>query len=170
MSYHDFCNHKLRNKPRTTKSQQNFDLLPKLGKLTISSFDGSNRCTTQAWVHKLDTYFHINPITEAEAIKFATQHLDGEAHEWWYHGQVTLGHASINSYEDLTQMDLTQRLMDWFDKKDLEIHIRELAQLRQNSTPEQGCWKRERGVGSGSGKRIFSKISGSGSVSGAFFI
>jgi hypothetical protein len=131
MSYHDFCNHKLRNMPRTTKSQQNFDLLHKLGKLTISSFDGSNRCTTRAWVHKLDTYFQLNPITKAEAIKFSTQHLDGEAHGWWYHGQVTLGHVSITTYEDFTQ-----RLMDRFNKKDPEIHFRELAQLRQTSVDD----------------------------------
>jgi hypothetical protein len=69
-------------------------------------------------------------MTKVEAIKFATQHLDGEAHEWWYHGQVTLGHASITTYEDFTQRDFTQRLMDRFEKKDPEIHFRELAQLR----------------------------------------
>jgi hypothetical protein len=57
-------------------------------------------------------------------------HLKGEAHEWWYHGLVTLGHASITSY-----VDFTQRLMDRFDKKDPEIHFRELAQLRQTCTP-----------------------------------
>jgi hypothetical protein len=50
-------------------------------------------------------------------------HLDGEAHEWWYHGLVTLGHASITSY-----MDFTQRLIDRFDKKDPELHFKELAQ------------------------------------------
>jgi hypothetical protein len=57
--------------------------------------------------------------------------LDGEAHEWWYHGLVTLGHASITSY-----LDFTQRLMDRFDKKDPELHFRELAQLRQSGTPD----------------------------------
>jgi hypothetical protein len=41
-------------------------------------------------------------MTEAEAIKFATLHLDGEAHEWWYHGLVTPGHATITSYLDFT--------------------------------------------------------------------
>jgi hypothetical protein len=52
-------------------------------------------------------------MIEGEEIKFSTLHLDGEAHEWWYHGLVTLGNASITSYEDFTQ-----RLMDMFDKKD----------------------------------------------------
>jgi hypothetical protein len=82
-------------------------------------------------VHKLDTYFQLNLMIEAEAIKFSTLHLDGEAHEWWYHGLVMLGHANITSYEDFTQI-----LMDRFDKKDPEIHFRELAQLRQTCTLE----------------------------------
>jgi hypothetical protein len=34
----------------------------------------------------------------------------------------------------------------------------------------QGCWERRAGAGSEGGKRRFSKISGSRSVSGAFFI
>jgi hypothetical protein len=70
-------------------------------------------------------------MTETKAINFSTLHLDGEAHEWWYHGILTLGHSNITSYQDFTQ-----RLMDRFDRKDLEIHFRELAQLRQTSTPE----------------------------------
>jgi hypothetical protein len=44
---------------------------------------------------------------------------------------VTLGHANITSY-----VEFTQRLMDRFERKDPEIHFRELAQLRQTSTPE----------------------------------
>jgi hypothetical protein len=76
-------------------------------------------------VQKLDTYFQLNPMTETEVIKYATLHLDGEAHEWWYHGLATLGHSSITSY-----LDFTQTLMDRFDRKDLEIHFRKLAQLR----------------------------------------
>jgi hypothetical protein len=66
-------------------------------------FYGSSRCTTQEWVHKLDTYFHLNPMTKADAINFSTVHFDGEAHEWWYHGLLTLGHSNITSYEDFTQ-------------------------------------------------------------------
>ena len=90
--------------------------------MSIPSFDGYARSTTIAWVHKLDTYFQLNPMTKAKTIKFSTLHLDGESHEWWYHGLVTLRHASITSY-----VVFTQRLMDWFDKKDPEIHFRELA-------------------------------------------
>jgi hypothetical protein len=64
-------------------------------------------------------------MTEAEEIKFSTLHLDGEAHKRCYHGIVTLGHAIISSYVEFTHI-----LMDKFDKKDIEIHFRDLAQLR----------------------------------------
>jgi hypothetical protein len=68
-------------------------------------------------------------MAEAEAISFATLHLEGEAHEWWYHGLVTLGHNRITSYKEFTE-----RLMDRFDRRDPEIHFRDLAQLRQTGT------------------------------------
>jgi uncharacterized protein with HEPN domain len=42
-----------------------------------------------------------------------------------------IGHTSITSYEDFTQ-----RLMDRFNKKDPEIHFKELAQLRQTGILE----------------------------------
>jgi hypothetical protein len=70
-------------------------------------------------------------MTKTEAINFATLHLEGEAHEWWYHGMVTLGHSRITSYREFTD-----RLMDRFDMKDPEIHFRDLAQLRQTGTTE----------------------------------
>lgn len=70
----------------------------------------------------LTPIFQLNSMTEVEAIKFATLHLDGEAHEWWYHGLVTLGHSNITSY-----LDFTQKLMEQFDKKDPKMHFRELA-------------------------------------------
>ena len=61
-------------------------------------------------------------MTETEAISFATLHLEGEAHEWWYHGLVTLGHSHITSYGEFTD-----RLMDRFDRKDPEIHFKDLT-------------------------------------------
>jgi len=84
------------------KGQQNLDLVRKVGKLTILSFHGSNKCTTRAWVQKFDTYFQFNPMMEEKVIKFTTLHLYGEAYEWWYHGLVTMGHANITSYVDFT--------------------------------------------------------------------
>ena len=87
-----------------------------LGKLTIPSFDGSSKSTAKAWVQELDTYFQLNQMIEAYAIKLATLHLDGEAHEWWYHRLMTLGHANITSY-----LQFTVRLIERFDRKDPEI-------------------------------------------------
>ena len=127
MSFVEFCNIKSRNMPRggNKNFNTNYELQCMMGTLTIPSFDGSSKSTAKAWVKKLDTYFQLNQMIEADAIKLATLHLDGEAHEWWYHGLVTLGHANITSY-----LDFTQRLIKRFDRKDPEIHFRQLAQLR----------------------------------------
>jgi hypothetical protein len=139
MTLVEYCGLRLRNRPRDTQrggqqqQQQghNIDFIRKVGKLTIPSFDGSSKCTARAWVQKLDTYYKLNQMTETEAISFATLHLEGEAHEWWHHGLVTLGHSHITSYREFTE-----RIMDRFDRRDPEIHFRDLAQLRQTGTPE----------------------------------
>lgn len=39
-----------------------------------------------------------------------------------------MGYANITSY-----LEFTQKLIDKFDRKDLELHFRELAQLRQTN-------------------------------------
>jgi hypothetical protein len=93
--------------------------------------NNTSKCTARAWVQKLDTYYKLNQMTETEAIDFATPHLEGEAHEWWHHGLVMLGHSDITSYREFTE-----RLMDRFDRRDLEIHFRDLVQLRQIGTTE----------------------------------
>jgi hypothetical protein len=132
MSFADFCNLKSRNKPRwfNKAHNQSFELQCTLGKLTIPNFDGSSSCATRAWVQKLDTYFQLNPMMETDAIKLATFHLDGEAHDWWYHGLVTLGHNNITTY-----VDFTQRILKRFEK-DPELHFRELAKLKQTGSVE----------------------------------
>ena len=52
-------------------------------------------------------------MIETEAISVVTLDLEGEAHEWWYHGLVTLAHSRITSYREFID-----RLMDRFDRKD----------------------------------------------------
>ena len=42
---------------------------------------------------------------------------------------MTLGHKTITSYIDFTQM-----LIERFDRKDLEVHFRELEQLKQTGS------------------------------------
>ena len=68
-------------------------------------------------------------MAETDAIKLATLHLEGEAHDWWYHGMTTLGHAHV-----ITYAEFTGRLVHRFDKKDPEISFRELAELKQIGT------------------------------------
>jgi hypothetical protein len=61
-------------------------------------------------------------MTETKTINFSTLHLEGEAHEWWHHGLVTLGHSHITPYKEFTE-----RLMDRFYRRDTEIHFRDIA-------------------------------------------
>ena len=104
MSFSDFCNMKSRNRPRNFNRgfTHNYELQKTMGRLTIPNFEGSRGCSTRILVQKLDTYFQLNPMTVTDAIKLATLHLDGEAHEWWYHGLLTLGHNTITSCNDFT--------------------------------------------------------------------
>jgi hypothetical protein len=60
-------------------------------------------------------------MMESKYIIFATLQLEGEAHEWWYHGVVTLGHNHISSY-----LEFIERFMERFDRRDLELHFRDL--------------------------------------------
>jgi hypothetical protein len=131
----DYCSIRYRNRPREAQrgneKTHNMDFIKKVGKLNIPTFDGSSCCSAHACVQKLDTYFKFNPMTESEAISFATLHLEGEAHEWWYHGLMTLGHNHIISY-----LEFTKRLMERFDRRDPELHFRDLTQLRQTRSVE----------------------------------
>ena len=105
MSFSNFCNMKSRNRPRNFNKgfNHNYEMQKTLGRLTIPNFDGARRGSARIWVQKFDTYFQLNPMIETDAIKLATLHLDEEAHEWWYHGLVTLGHNTISSYSEFTQ-------------------------------------------------------------------
>ena len=70
-------------------------------------------------------------MSEMEAIKVATLHLDGEAQHWWFHGMVTLGHSIVTTYAEFTR-----RLMEGFDWRDPEQHFVELTRLKQTGSPE----------------------------------
>jgi hypothetical protein len=91
MSLDQYCQLKFRNKPKPNH-RSNYELERRMGKIEIPYFDGTAKMTAHAWVQKLDTYLQLKPMREMEAIKFATMHLDGKAHDWWYHGLITLGH------------------------------------------------------------------------------
>lgn len=70
-------------------------------------------------------------MSETEAIKVATLHLDGEAQDWWFHGLVTLGHSTATTYAEFTK-----RLIKRFDQRDLEQHFVELSRLKQTGNPK----------------------------------
>ena len=97
-----------------------------MGRLFFPSYDGSPKCTAKAWVEKLDTYFQLNRVFEMEAIKIVALDLEGEAHEWWFHGLYTLGHASVTYY-----VYFTQRLVERFDPRNPKAHFFELTKLKQ---------------------------------------
>jgi len=42
-------------------------------------------------------------MTEAGVIKISMPHLEGEAHDWWFHGLTTMRHAGVMTYEDFNQ-------------------------------------------------------------------
>jgi hypothetical protein len=138
MTLIEYCGLRLRNNPREPhrggqQQQQgyNIDFIRKVGKITIPFFDVSSKCTTRVWVQNIDMYYKLNQMTETKAINFATLHLEGEANKWWHHGLVTVGHSHITSYREFTE-----RLLDRFDRRDPEIHFRDLSQLRQTDTIE----------------------------------
>ena len=85
----------------------------------------------KSWVEKLDIYFQLNQMSETEAIKVATLHLDGKAQDWWFHGMVTLGHSTVTTYAEFTR-----RLIERLDRRDPEQHFVELTRLKQTESPE----------------------------------
>ena len=60
--------------------------------MTLEHFDSIGGVTARAWIHKLDTYLALRPMSEVDAMRFGVLHLDGAAHDWWYHGLVSLRH------------------------------------------------------------------------------
>jgi hypothetical protein len=125
MSLDQYYQLKFKNKPRSNH-QSSYEFERREGKIKIPYFDGTTKMTTQAWVHKMDTYLQLNPMREMEDIQFSTMYLDGKAHDWWYHGLTTLGHNQIVTYTEFAK-----RLIDRFDQGDPEMHFRELTQLRK---------------------------------------
>ena len=74
-----------------------------MGRFVFPKFDGSSTSFAKAWVEKLDIYFQLNKVPEMESIKIAALHFEGEAHDWWFHGLSTLGHANVTDYFDFTR-------------------------------------------------------------------
>ena len=86
--------------------------------MALPTFDGSGKITTRAWIHKVDTFLSLKTMTEFEALKYATLHLDGAAHDWWTHGMITLQHNHVTTYQEFVD-----RLIERFDKKNPEVYF-----------------------------------------------
>ena len=61
-----------------------------------------------------------------ETIKIAALHLDNEAHDLWFHGLSTLGHANVTVY-----LEFTRRLVERFDRRDPEAPFMGITKLNQ---------------------------------------
>ena len=68
---------------------------------------------------------------EGEAIQISTLHLEGEAHDWWFHGLTTLGHVGVRAYDEITR-----RVLEQFERKDPEEYFGELTRLKKSGSLE----------------------------------
>ena len=73
----------------------------------------------------------MNQVPEIEAIKIASLHLVGEAHDSWFHSLSTLGHTNVITYSKLTR-----RLVKRFDRRDPKAPLIWLARLKPSGNPE----------------------------------
>ena len=89
---------KFKKKEGNKSLYKNKELNCAIGKLPLSTFDGSSQSSTNTWVQKLDVYFQLNPMVEDYALKMDILHLEGDSNEWWFHGLKTLGHDQVKTY------------------------------------------------------------------------
>jgi hypothetical protein len=97
----DFYHLKLKKKYKERHRGDN-ELGSKASMMEMPTFDGTNHISATTWVHQIDAYLQLNSMEEENAITYATLHLLGKAHDWWFHGVTTLGHGHITSYMDFT--------------------------------------------------------------------
>ena len=79
-------------KLQSFQADKHSELQQVTNKLVLPTFDGSGKITALAWIHKVDTFLSLKTMTKFEALKYATLHVDGVAHDWWTHGMITLQH------------------------------------------------------------------------------
>ena len=56
-----------------------------MGRLSLSNFDGSPKCSARASVEELD-----HQVSKEEAIRGATFHLEGKSYAWWFYENYSL--------------------------------------------------------------------------------
>lgn len=57
----------------------NKDVQKLVDNVSLPNFDESAKSSARAWIQKFDTYLHLNPMRDVDAIRFATLHLEGGA-------------------------------------------------------------------------------------------
>ena len=117
-----YLNYRIARQKQTDKHSE---LQQVTNNFALPTFDCSGKMISHAWIHKVDNFLSLKTMIEFKALKYATLHLDGAAHDQWTHDMITLQHNQITTYQEF--MD---RLIERFDKKNLEVYFWELAQLR----------------------------------------
>lgn len=123
--FKDFCQLNGNNRSRGQSGggyEHGIDLQRMMGRLFLPNFDGSPKSSTRAWVEKLDVYFQLNEMTELDELTISTLHLEREAHDWWFHGLTTMGHAGVTTYKDFTR-----RVLENFKRRDPKEHFGEMT-------------------------------------------
>ena len=82
-----------------------------VGRFFLSTFDGSPKCPSRAWVKELDTYVKQHQVSEKEAIKVAAQHLEGKDYAWWLFESFSLNNANTSTYAQFIR-----RIVEMFDE------------------------------------------------------
>ena len=106
---------------RSTRGKQH-----DVGRLFLSTFYGSAKCSARAWVEKLNTYLQQHQISEDEAIKVAALHFEGKAYAWWLFESFSLINENTSTYARFTK-----RVMEIFDEKHSETPLVGLEKPKQ---------------------------------------
>ena len=96
-----------------------------MGRLFLSTFDGSPKCSARAWVEELDTYLQQHQVSK-EAIQVVAMHLEGKAYAWWFYESSALKDANMSTYARFTR-----KLVKRFNEKHYETSLVELTKHTQ---------------------------------------
>ena len=82
LPFKDFVQLQQDSRPRNFESRNRHShdggLQRTVGRLHLSTFDGSCKRLEKAWVENLDTSFQLDRVSEGETIKMVTSHLEDE--------------------------------------------------------------------------------------------
>ncbi|XP_077246914.1 uncharacterized protein LOC143886710 [Tasmannia lanceolata] len=127
MSFRDFCTWRAKNSiPRAGIELRT--ATDRFNRVPIPHYDGTPGRAARSWMQKLEVFFEVDEMLEADKVRYAILHLDGAAHDWWHQGRRTLDHDQVTHFADFNR-----RLLQMFDQVPTKQHFRELADLRQTA-------------------------------------